>query len=221
MTPKARKSVLIVDDDVEFSRHLANEFIALSLQVQSPYQMAPDVVGSVDDCIKALRAQQYDLVIIDVKLPGPAREGMALNLSLAIRAQFGDNKPLRVVITGEPRPREAVDAMRQGAWDYIDKGRLADQPIATFVFDSCVAGLQRLDMLEQQEAALENWLPQHAAELQQQYPDKVIALWHEPTLKVIASGVDAFDVHDQLADWYRDHEVWQEPKFLWFSEEGL
>jgi ActR/RegA family two-component response regulator len=219
MTPKTRKAVLIVDDDTKFSRQLANEFIALSLQVESPYVMAPDVVDTVKGCIDALRERPYDLVIIDVKLPGPGREGLLLNLSMAIREQFGNNKPLRVVITHDPRPPEAIAAMRQGAWDYIDKKRLDDKPIETFIFDSCVAGLQRLDMLEQQDAALEAWLPQHAAELKRLYPDKVIALWHEPTLEVIAVGVDAFDVHYQLTAWYRDHEFWQEPKFLWFSEE--
>jgi hypothetical protein len=80
------------------------------------------------------------------------------------------------------------------------------------VVDSAIARLQQLDLRREQEKHIAtNWLPENLRALQARYGRQLIALWHEPEVKVIASGRDAFELEVNLKDWRIQHAAWEQP----------
>ena len=101
--------ILLVDDEEDFV-----EMLSLRLE-ESGEKVAPAHSGK--ECLEALdkRAQEFDVVILDIKMPG--MDG--IEVLKEIKKRF----PLIEVImlTGHGTTESAVEGMKLGAYDYLLK----------------------------------------------------------------------------------------------------
>ena len=102
-----RGRVLIIDDD-EGIRHLCSSIV-------SSAGMEPFAVADGEQAAERLAGIRPDYVLLDVNLPG--RSGM--ELLREIRVRFPSTRV--VIITGYAAVDKAVEAMKQGAYDYLAK----------------------------------------------------------------------------------------------------
>jgi two-component system response regulator RegA len=110
--------MLVVDDDQTFRTRLIK---ALSTRGYDTYDAA-----SVDQGIELARRVKPDHAIVDLRMPG--QSGLVLISELVqIRPDIQV-----IVMTGYGSIATAVEAMRRGAMDYLQKPCDADQIVAAF-----------------------------------------------------------------------------------------
>ena len=99
--------VLLVDDEEEFVQALAER---LSIR---DYDVTTSLSG--EDAVEKLRHYNFDVVILDVRMPG--MDGTE------VLHEMKRIKPLTEVImlTGHATVESAIDGMKQGAYDYLLK----------------------------------------------------------------------------------------------------
>jgi two-component system nitrogen regulation response regulator NtrX len=102
-----RESILIVDDEAGVRGSLAG--------ILGDEGYACEAVESGEACLQALDARRYDLLLLDVWLPG--MDG----LDTLARARTLDPELPVVVISGHGSIETAVKAVRMGALDFIEK----------------------------------------------------------------------------------------------------
>jgi DNA-binding NtrC family response regulator len=116
MRKDQRPHVVVVDDETNVRRVLG------TLLEQAGFQTTR--VGSGDEALQIVRAQDPDLVLTDLKMPG--MDGMELLERL--RRQFPEI-PV-VMLTAHGTVEAAVEAMRRGAHDFLtkpfDKGKVVE-----------------------------------------------------------------------------------------------
>ena len=100
--------VLIVDDE-EAARYGVRRAL-------SSFNYKIDEAGSVEEARVSMRANDPDLLLLDVNLPG--QSGLEFLAELAVA---GDKSPLVVMITAYGSERLAVEAIKAGAYDYLSK----------------------------------------------------------------------------------------------------
>ncbi len=105
---KAR--ILIVEDDERYSSRIQK-----NLQLEGYDTHA---VHCGEDALQALTEQQFDLVMSDIKMPG--MDGVSLLKQISSKEDLGHDLPV-IMLTSVDSVRVAVDAMREGASDYITK----------------------------------------------------------------------------------------------------
>ncbi len=98
--------ILIVEDE-EFLRESLDEFFT-----EEGY--ATRVAGRLAEARQMLGAEEFDLLILDLKLP----DGSGLDLLAELQ---GPEAPLAIVVTAFPEVQTAVRALKSGAHDYINK----------------------------------------------------------------------------------------------------
>jgi len=99
--------VLVVDDDPLIRRQLAELYSSHGFKVET--------AAGAEAALAALSARSYSLVLLDLLLPG--RDGASLLHEIRERWPAIDV----IMVTGHGSIRSAVEAMRQGAADYITK----------------------------------------------------------------------------------------------------
>jgi len=216
MSMKARKKVLILDDEPLMCEMLIDRFADCVTNQDCPYEFEADVANSAAEWVERFHSAghgagqaPYDVVVLDIRMEG---ERSGLEASFAMQQQWGSESPVRIICTGYPSYRDCVEATRAGAWDYIVKEDNADTPLAQLVANSAVARLRQLDLRREQETLIVlDWLPLNIPDLQPQYEGRLVALWHEPEIIVVATGRDAFELEHSLKGWRRDHEAWEQP----------
>ncbi len=104
-TPKAR--ILVVDDEVQVVH------IFQDLLTQQGYLV--ESCDNGDDAILKVTTGNYDLVLTDINLPGVD------GLEVIRAAKAADKDTCVILITGYASTTTAIDALRQGAYDYITK----------------------------------------------------------------------------------------------------
>lgn len=99
--------ILVVDDEKSIRRLLEKE-------IASP-QRTVKTAGSADEAFAAIRQQQFDVIVLDIRLPDA--NGIELMM------QFQEDIPgvQVILITGYGEVDDAVEAMKNGAYDYITK----------------------------------------------------------------------------------------------------
>jgi DNA-binding NtrC family response regulator len=99
--------VLIVDDEEEFVQALSER-----LTIRD-YDVTASLSG--EDALDKLRHYNFDVVILDVKMPG--KDGVD------VLKEMKGIKPLTEVImlTGNATVESAIEGMRHGAYDYLMK----------------------------------------------------------------------------------------------------
>ena len=108
-------NVLIVDDDASM-RHLLSTMLK-----DRGYE--PRAVTSAEDALKDIAAQDVDLVLTDVRMPGMG--GLALVRELQRTAPH----VLVVVMSAYGSHEAAIEAMKAGAYDYLSKPFKADEVV--------------------------------------------------------------------------------------------
>ena len=104
---KAKSKVLIVDDEKEIRDSLEMLLTSEGLGV--------DTVASGEEGVRAIEGNLYDLVLLDVMLPG--RSGLEIQEEVK---SIDPTLPV-VIITAMASIETAVEAIRAGAHDYITK----------------------------------------------------------------------------------------------------
>lgn len=208
MAEKPKKAVLIADDEPGMRALLKDEFTDCSERKDCPYEFEVDIVQSATECVQKVRTKKYEVIVVDVHMETPT-SGMDMGQALSI--ELGSEMPVMIIFTGYPSYRLCVEAIRYGAWDYIVKEDVGDTPMAQVVVDSAVARLRQLDLRHELEQRIaQEWLPQHMWELQPEYGGKLVAIWHQPEISVVASGSDAFELEANLGEWRNQHATWEQ-----------
>lgn len=99
--------VLLVDDEKKFIENIAN------LLEKRNYQTT--VVYNGEDAVDALRDNMFDVVIMDLKMPG--MDGIATMKKI----KELDKSPEFLMLTGHGSVETALKAVEMGAYDYIAK----------------------------------------------------------------------------------------------------
>ena len=107
MTSASSLRVLAVDDNSSLLRFLVSAFTASGCAVTA----AP----TAEEALDRIDADQFDLVVSDIKMPGLS----GLDLLRAVKAKQPAT-PV-VLITGAPSVNSAVFGLRHGAYDYLPK----------------------------------------------------------------------------------------------------
>jgi len=99
--------VLIVDDEVNVLEILRDFLTDQSYEVET--------AGSGEEGIEKLRTRDFDLVVADINLPGID------GLEVVRTAKAHDENICVIVVTGFASTSTAIEALRQGAYDYVTK----------------------------------------------------------------------------------------------------
>jgi two-component system response regulator AtoC len=102
-----KRSILIVDDDELILSMLTGFFAQLEFEVTT--------ASNGEDALSKYVPGKFDLVISDLMMPDVD------GLSLLKRLTTIDNRVLFFLITGYPTLETAVDAIKNGAYDYVVK----------------------------------------------------------------------------------------------------
>lgn len=105
--------ILIVDDEERFRTTLAKRLTERELEVFT--------VGSGMEALDEIKKRLYDVIILDIKMPGLSGiEALAEIKKLHPGIEV-------ILLTGHASLDSAIDAMRQGAYDYLLKPCDIDQ----------------------------------------------------------------------------------------------
>lgn len=112
------RSILVVDDDDTFRERLVRAFAARGLHVRG--------AADVAEAVALARQESPELAVVDLRMPG----GSGLDLVKELRAL--DEQTQVLVLTGYGSIATAVDALRLGACNYVQKPADADEILAAF-----------------------------------------------------------------------------------------
>src|SRR6186997_1908611 len=102
-----RESILIVDDESGVRTSLSG--------ILGDEGYAVETLETGEACLTALETRRYDLILLDVWLPGID------GLETLARLRETDPEVPVVVISGHGNIETAVKAVRQGAQDFVEK----------------------------------------------------------------------------------------------------
>jgi CheY-like chemotaxis protein len=102
-----KESILVVEDEEIMRESLVDWFSSEDHKV--------DAAGDGDKALEDFKLDDYDVMIVDLKLPG--RDG----LSVLSEVRVKNPKVKVIIITAYPSVETAVEAMRRGAADYLAK----------------------------------------------------------------------------------------------------
>ncbi|QOX79737.1 sigma-54-dependent Fis family transcriptional regulator [Trichlorobacter lovleyi] len=108
-----------------------------------------DLAADGNQALRQVREQSYDLVIVDIKMPGMS------GLEFLDKARELRPDLLVVVMTAEASMKNAVEAMKRGAYDYITK------PFDLEVIDAIIEKVSRARDVSNQVSLLKQELKDH------------------------------------------------------------
>jgi len=169
--------VLIVDDEVSVRRVMAVVLTRLGFPCET--------ADSGEEALRILEAQRIDAVISDLQMPGMS--GMEL---LAKVKQIYPHL-IFLVVTGVDDIRVGIQAMRQGADDYLVKPLQVD---ANILLASLTRALH-IKRLEQEVESYRHHLEEIVAEQTQQLREALrqIERSYDHTLEVLGAAIDLRD----------------------------
>ena len=107
MNEKAKRRILVVDDEITVCKSIRQSILSESYEV--------DMALSGEEALKKDRENPYDLIITDLMMPGIS----GLDLLRAVRAERPEATV--IMITGYPTIKTAVESVKLGAFDYLPK----------------------------------------------------------------------------------------------------
>ena len=101
------RRVLVADDEESIRWVLSKALAKKGLRV--------DLASSGSEALTLFRQNAYDLAVLDIKMPGVS--------GLDLLSRFQEERPgmLVVIMTAESSMKNAVEAIKRGAYDYITK----------------------------------------------------------------------------------------------------
>ena len=112
--------VLIVDDDKAIANFLSKMLIKSE---DNDYDVA--ITHTAEDGLHLIEESKFDIVILDVNLPG--KSGIEF-----LKEIKGIDPDIEVIImTGNAKIETAIEALREGAYDYLQKPFTQEQVITT------------------------------------------------------------------------------------------
>ena len=108
-----------------------------------------DLAADGDEALRLIRSNTYDLAILDIKMPG------ITGLELLDRIKELKSELLVVIMTAEASMKNAVEAMKRGAYDYITK------PFDLDVIDAIVEKVTKAREMTSQVSQLKEELKEH------------------------------------------------------------
>ncbi|MBW2477619.1 MAG: nitrogen regulation protein NR(I) [Deltaproteobacteria bacterium] len=133
---------ILVADDEESIRWVLSK--ALSKQ---GYQV--DLATNGNEALTLCNRQAYDLAILDIKMPGMS------GLDLLSQIQVKYPQTLVVIMTAESSMKNAVEAMKRGAYDYITK------PFDLDALDAIVLKANKASKVSEEVCRLKDELKDH------------------------------------------------------------
>ena len=112
----AETKVLLVDDEVEFTKTLSERLESRGLKVDS--------ANSGAEALKKIGEASYDAIFLDLAMPG--MDGIE-----TLRSLLAENPDLQVILlTGHASIDKSVEAVKLGAKDFLEKPAKIDNLIA-------------------------------------------------------------------------------------------
>jgi signal transduction histidine kinase len=134
---EVRPRILVVDDEENVIQILQD------LLSESPYDV--DTASTGEEALEVLGAKSYDLLLTDINLPG------VNGIEVVTAAKEADPEIVVIVITGYASTGTAIDALRQGAYDYITK------PFDLWEVDQIVArGLESRRLVQENQRLVQD-----------------------------------------------------------------
>ena len=99
--------ILLVDDEVVFTTNVSKLLVSRGYRVRA--------VNSGDSAIRALEEEKYDVVVLDLKMPG--MDGITTLKEIKKLGLFTET----LILTGHGSIDSALEAMKLGAYDYLTK----------------------------------------------------------------------------------------------------
>ncbi len=99
--------LLIVDDDADFRATVARRFRRRGFRVEE--------AGSGEEALNLVQRRQFDVAVIDMLMPGMS----GLELIKKFKGRQAECEP--IMLTGQGTIESAVQAMKLGAYDYLQK----------------------------------------------------------------------------------------------------
>jgi two-component system nitrogen regulation response regulator NtrX len=112
----ASHSILVVDDEVGIRQSLEEILREEGWQTES--------VATGEECLQALKKKTYDLILLDVWLPG--QDGLAVLKQIK---QDSNPAPAVIMISGHGNIETAVKATKLGAFDFLEKPLSLDRTV--------------------------------------------------------------------------------------------
>ena len=99
--------VLLVDDEVVFTTNMSKLLTSRGYRVTA--------VNSGDEAVRALEKSDFDVVVLDLKMPG--MDGLATLKEIKKLGLFTET----LILTGHGSIDSALEAVKLGAYDYLTK----------------------------------------------------------------------------------------------------
>ena len=162
--------VLAIDDQDEALKQIEKAVTSSEAPDGKPYEVA--AVRDHKQALARLDAERFDVVITDMVMGTEEDEGMAV-----LRKLTGLS-PITIVLTAFPSIPNSVEAMRAGAWDYLEKMPVnGSDPYENLLASLGEACRVRLANPEAGRAKADlAWVQQHMDELLTDHPGEVVAV---------------------------------------------
>jgi len=108
--------ILLVDDEVVFTKNMSKLLTSRGYRVKA--------VNSGDSAIGALEEEHFDVVVLDLKMPG--MDGITTLKEIKKLGLFTET----LILTGHGSIDSALDALKLGAYDYLTKPYEIDELVA-------------------------------------------------------------------------------------------
>src|SRR6478752_7855988 len=134
MTAPSAIDLLVVDDDAEFRETLVSRFVRTGFAVQS--------AGNGEEALGLAQRRNFDVAIFDMMMPGMT----GLELLKKFKESYPDCEV--ILLTGQGSIETAVEAMKLGAYDYLQKPFSLKEldEVAEKAFERCVLRKENINL---------------------------------------------------------------------------
>lgn len=133
--------ILVADDEESIRWVLGKALTKQGFQV--------DLAANGNEALSMFRSNSYDLAVLDIKMPGMT--------GLELLGRFQEERPemLVVIMTAESTMKNAVEAMKHGAYDYITK------PFDLDALDAIIVKASKASKVSDEVSLLKEELREH------------------------------------------------------------
>jgi len=135
------KNILVADDEESIRWVLGKALTKQGFKV--------DLAADGKEALEMFRHKNYDMAVLDIKMPGIT--------GLELLKRFQEDRPelLTVIMTAESTMKNAIEAMKQGAYDYITK------PFDLDALDAIILKANKATAVSEQVNLLKEELREH------------------------------------------------------------